>query len=524
MKNKNILLILFIFIAVFSIIIVKPLSNLDEIWNYNMANALTYGLIPYKDVSMVVTPLLPMLTAIILKIFANELIVSRILATILWTGILFTIYKIFLILIKEKNISLILTALTGILCRNIYCIDYNVAVLFIALIILYLELKNIDKLNKNSDFFKYNKKYELLIGILAGLAICTKQSIGSTLAIIVIGYKLLFVTNKEQWKKYLKIAFTRLLGVLIPVLILFIYLLINGAVQDFISYTILGIKTFSNRIKYSKLFQNDEYEIRFLALAVPISIIFMAIELLININKTKNKSEQNKKEYLNLFTLFIYSFSIIIVMYPISDTIHFILGSIIAIIGAIYLIYKVAKNDKIILKIENKISEKAKKKIKKIYLIITSIICIILFAIILMKSCQNLYKYITTPKNKEIKHYNNIIISENLTNKINELDNYILQKENEGKKVYILDAESAIYMIPLDKYNKNYDMFNKGNLGKDGESGIIEEIKSSKNCIYLVVKEEYSLNWQSPLEVIKYVRNNLKTVDSINIYNCYEVE
>lgn len=159
MKKRNILIILFIFIAIFSIIMVKPISDLDEIWNYNTARAVSEGLGPYRDISMITTPLLPMVTAIFLKIIANEVIVSRILAALLWTGILFTTYKIFNCLIKEENTSLICTGLMGILCRNIYCIDYNVAVLFIALIILYQELKNIDnvqKLNKKKDFLIRN--------------------------------------------------------------------------------------------------------------------------------------------------------------------------------------------------------------------------------------------------------------------------------------------------------------------------------------------------------------------------------
>ncbi len=157
MKKKNILIILFIFVTIFSIIIVKPINNLDEIWNYNTAMAVSEGLVPYRDISMITTPLLPMVTAIFLKIIANEVIVSRILAALLWTGILFTIYKIFKELFKEENISLICMALIGILCRDIYCIDYNITVLFIAMIVLYKELKSI-----NFDY-KYDKKKDFLI-------------------------------------------------------------------------------------------------------------------------------------------------------------------------------------------------------------------------------------------------------------------------------------------------------------------------------------------------------------------------
>lgn len=157
MNKKNVLLIVFIFVIVFSIIIINPINDLDELWNYNTARAISEGLIPYKEISMITTPLLPMVTAIFLKIIANEVIVSRILAGLLWTGVLFTIYKIFIELIKEKEVCLILTAFIGYLCKDIYCIDYNVTVLFISLVILYQEIKQVH------NILKYNKKKEILI-------------------------------------------------------------------------------------------------------------------------------------------------------------------------------------------------------------------------------------------------------------------------------------------------------------------------------------------------------------------------
>ena len=51
-----------------------------------------------------------------------------------------------------------------------------------------------------------------------------------------------------------------------------------------------------------------------------------------------------------------------------------------------------------------------------------------------------------------------------------EIDIYFqnnIEQEKENKKVYILDAEAAIYMIPINNYNKDYDMFLKGNIGKE---------------------------------------------------------
>ena len=67
-------------------------------------------------------------------------------------------------------------------------------------------------------------------------------------------------------------------------------------------------------------------------------------------------------------------------------------------------------------------------------------------------------------------------------------------------------------------------MFLKGNIGKDGEEGIIKDIQNSSKCIYLTKKNKKKLNWQSPREVIDYVEENLKKLGEINVYNVYYKE
>lgn len=318
----------------------------------------------------------------------------------------------------------------------------------------------------------------------------------------------MFVENKEQFREYLKIAGMRVIGILLPVLIMFIYLVVNGAIKDFVNYAILGISTFSNKIKYVKLFSNDKIEIRILSVLMPVSIIIMSMILIIaNILKKENKN------LINLLTILVYSLSIIIVMYPISDEIHFLIGGLVAIIGLIYVTFLLCKiiYDKI----------KINKKFK-IYKLLTSLICVIVFGFILKTMLSNIYDYMKIEKNVEISHYKNIEVSENLVERIQNMDNYILEKEQEGQKVYILDSDAAIYMIPINKYNKDYDMFLKGNIGKDGEQGQIERIKNKdKNELLLIRKQKFKSNWQAPLEVIKYIRDNLEKIDSISIYDVY---
>lgn len=504
--SKDFILFIFIAVMVFSIIAINPISNLDEIWNYNTARAITQNLIPYKDISMITTPLLPMITALFLKLIANEVIVSRVLASVLWGGVLFSIFKILKLLIKEENTCLIITALLGLLFRDCYCIDYNILSLMFSLIILYIELKNIDK-----PHFE-NNKTDFLIGILAGLTVCTKQSIGAILTIIVVGYKIIFVQNKKEFIEYLKTAFKRIIGILIPIILVLIYLIVTNSLQDFINYAVLGISTFSNKIPYAQLMNNDKKEIQILSRIMPFILLIMAVLTIVLQNKKKKENIGNTDN--KILTMLIYSLSTIIIMYPISDEIHFLIAGTITFIGLAYILYLLG------ITIYNKINLQSKKKI---YKITSLMILIIAIAFIAVRGIENITEYIKQEKNETIEHYKNIQISEYLQERINEIDNFILEQEKENKKVYILDAEAAIYMIPINNYNKDYDMFLKGNIGKDGQEGQIQKIKQKEtNEIILIRKRNLQSNWQTPTEVVNYVRENLEFMGEVSIYEVYK--
>ena len=342
--------------------------------------------------------------------------------------------------------------------------------------------------------------------MLAGLAICTKQSIGVTLAVIIVLYNLIFIKNKEDIKQYIKNVLFRILGIIIPVFILLIYLLINGAFVDFMDYAVLGISTFTNKISYKTLFYQN-ISVKILAGLMPISIIIMFVTLFV-------KDWIDSKTKQQILTILIYSFSIILVIYPIADVMHFLMGSIIPIIGFIYIISLIGKvgYDKL-----------QYNKKYKVYKILTLIIWIIIFAIILGTSLTNYYKYITEEKCMKLEHFKYIPLNKDEENSINEIVEFILEKQNEGKNVYILDAVAALYKIPANTYTKDYDMFLIGNLGKDGQEGQIEKIKNSnENTIYLIRRNEENLNWQTPKQVYQYVKQNMNKIDEIGAFDIYE--
>lgn len=166
LKNIFVDICIFVFIAIFCIsnIFSNSIGNLDEIWNYNFAKNICDGLVPYKDFNMVQMPLLSMISAICLKVFGNQLIVMRILAVILMTLIFFMAYKVLNLVTNDKIAKFILPVIL-VLFKDILCIDYNYAVLFIAIVALYMELKYLSKLTKD-EFFKYDFKYNFIIGLI----------------------------------------------------------------------------------------------------------------------------------------------------------------------------------------------------------------------------------------------------------------------------------------------------------------------------------------------------------------------
>ena len=537
----NISIFLIIALAIAVVVIPKAIGNLDELWNFNFANNVENGLVPYRDFNMVQTPLLPMVNAIFLAIFGNELIVMRILACLLCAGVLFTFYKILNLLKANKGISLFVVMALFYMLKDYFCMDYNFAVLFVTLIIIYIELKRnlynkeninateigdtIESLNTNKSCnqnstnketkennktdLKNNKlsnwKTDLILGILAGICIMLNQSTGVIVTIALLGYNLLLVRSKEEFIQYLKSTGIKILGVLIPVTLIFIYLAINGAVDDFWDYCIAGIKTFTNKIPYSRLLHNEKLYIKILSIVAPITFMGTFLYSVFKRNKT----------FLIISSLSIASFSAV---YPIADEVHFLIGilptSIIICVILDFLIKAIVRG---ISKLINKISNREKYiNIWIEYFLIFMVIG--LTAWYGYKSIPNIKDYFANCKN-DVKHFANIVITDYTYQKIQAMDYFI---KSQDKPVYILDAEAALYQIPLDIYYKDYDMFLIGNIGSKGEEGQIEKLQKDTNKIVIIKSDGVSLNWQNPNKVREYVKQNMDYKYSILYFDVYE--
>ena len=491
MKEKTKVKLIDIFFIIITMVLFaatvlpRNLENLDEIWNFNFARNISNGLLPYKDFNMLQTPLLSFILGGILKLFGQELFVMRIASLVLGAGILFIAFKILRELKINTKWSIFSSALLFLFIKDSFYIDYNYAILFVTLLLIYIELK----------YKNYSVKYNVLIGLLAGITILLKQSTGIIISAITVLYLLLEKRDKET----LKAILYRVTGVLIPCIIFVIYLFLTNSMSSFIDYCILGIGTFQNKISYLKLIQGKDLT-AFLALLVTVTLIILLVINLLHVKQGK------LKENIQDIILFVFSLGQFIMIYPISDDIHFKIAAFPTIMAILYYVCKniqELKNIKLSIFIEH----------------FMNIITISFVGLLILKSINDIYLYSQTDKSI-LKHFSNIPISSTLQDRIIEVDNFI---QNEKKNVYILDSEAAVYMIPLDRYNKDFDMFLKGNLGQASEEGQIEKIKNMKDTLILIKNNKIPLNWQTPKEVITYVKENLRKVGTVSFFDIYEL-
>jgi len=134
-------------------------------------------------------------------------------------------------------------------------------------------------------------------------------------------------------------------------------------------------------------------------------------------------------------------------------------------------------------------------------------------------SIINFYNYYKKAESySELNHFSYIPIEYGLQEEIKKISNYI--KEN--KDVKMLYYSAAIYNIPLDIYNKDLDMFNTGNFGYKGNDRIKKEILNSKDVKYLILKDIYYNNWQTPYDIIEFTKNNKILEGEIGPFNIYK--
>ena len=238
-KNKKIILFfIFCYIMIFCFNFFKNI-DLDILWNYGFSKNVSDGLIMYKDFNMVITPLYPLLTGLLMKIFGTNMIIFYLINTFYALFILVIVYKLDKKIIFPFFIYFLFESAPG----------YNTLSILYVFLLIYLEKNN---------------KSDYLIGLIISLAFLTKSSIGIFLALPTLYYI-------KKPKKILK----RLVPFIITNLIVIGYLYLNNALYDYINYAFLGLLDF----------QGGNGNTNIITIVVILIVIYLIREYL----KTKDK-------------------------------------------------------------------------------------------------------------------------------------------------------------------------------------------------------------------------------------------
>ena len=468
---------IFIFMIIFNItfFITSTLEGNnygDRLWNFQFSYKIYNGFKVYKDIAMLQTPLYFYIESAMFKIFSPNYIVVHVLNAIINTFMYYSVYEIFKYFIKSKLKSLVYTII--VMLGTVFILfdggAYTSLAIAIYLFGITLKLKN--KCNWFID------------GILIFLIFISKQNVAILYsASLVIEYFVLKRENIRESFKYLLKSFITLSILLLCFIFLLVY---NESLYDFINYCFLGLKEFIKNVKVSFYF-------------------VFSICLIIICNFILRYHKYKLKLDLNISILYVYSMFMILVAYPIFDNLHLSLGMVATITLFIVLVDKFCFNKNV---------RKEVKMLLYLFIISISFIAIIL----------NIY-YVYNCSTKSLKYeiYRGSYVLENDTvqEEIEDLIDFI---ENQDKKVIIISHKTAIYNNIFKGNNGIFDLPFLGNMGSEGEEGLIKKLAELQNTYILIVKDEKNMIWQESMKARQYIMDNYTLKGEINEFLIYETK
>lgn len=486
-KLKKIVNIDFFAICIFGILLLSSVfynkfAAGDELWNFSDIYKMYNGYIIYKDVNIITTPLFWYIGKLIFDIFEPNYLFFRIYNFIIYFSLFYLIYKIFKNLKVEKISSIMYTLIIYMFVYGTIGAgaNYNCLAVIFYLLGIFVILKN--------DINKWYLPY--LQGIISFIVFITKQNIGIYYLIASFIMCTIMAFNNKSIKREIIFFIKQIITFSILCFIFILILIIQNNLDSFINMCILGINEFAcNNITVT------------ISAITMLLIIVISITMSIIIIKLKNIDNKIKVNNIKILPFIIMCLPI---CFPIFNRYHVYLSSI---LGVMLLIYNL---DRLI------VTELIDRKIiKKIYIVLI-IIIIIYNAIFLVLNNIKYYKNLNTYINP---YYGSMISNEQIDN-INNICEFIKQNEREGIDVKIISYKSNLYMNVLNKNNGILDLPFYGNLGKDGEQGIINII-SSINDVKILIQKDDELFFQESEKVRNYIRQNLKYEGEIEDFLIY---
>ena len=461
----------------------------DEMFTFANLYKLLNGVQLYSQNNVIDTPLFFYLAKIFLNVF----------------GANFFVYKIFAIIIFEIIFLLILNILRKLKIPTLRSIMYISLIILPIIKDLYTNGANYNTLAMlfwllgmnfiiKQDGLKINVIQQ---GIVSALIFATKQNIG---IYYLMGLSIFVI---YEYRKEIKKIIKKLAGIYVIFAVItaiwVIWLAIQGKFNDFINYCFLGIGEFANH-NISFIW---EYMIFYL---IPILTI---IGLIVATKKYKIAKENEIIKITKFFLCFM--LTSLLIGYPIFNTYHIELASLVSIIYSIYFFDVI-----LIRKIQDVLKQKIIKRILIGYVILVLSLNIYYITIFTIQITSNTYQ--TTFDNP----YFGMVATEEAKNKIDKVINFINVKQASNQDVIIFATEANIYRILLNQNYQDFDLPFLGNWGYNGEERVLNKIKNLKNT-YILIKEEDYIGQEST-KIKDYIKNNYNKTGEIEDLLIYYIE
>jgi Dolichyl-phosphate-mannose-protein mannosyltransferase len=277
-------------------------APLTEGWWHVYTRWIDLGKIPYRDFELLVPPGYPYLLWIITSIFGEAFYTLRLLGILIQSITAVIIYRLLLGQVSNLLTSIISIFATFLLYSGIASVpfDYN----YIAVLFSLLAFER-TKSNLYLRRERFRRSNVVLIGFITSLAFLVKQTFGLSTLVFVM-FAVLFSKIVDS-RKMLSLILGLVSGFSFPILIVGIYLAINGALnpaieQIFINSTEVkggAVQIFSSWIQGLFTPESISGAMRFACVIIVIAISFR------NFNRNQINNSVVKNSLLDLFEKFV---------------------------------------------------------------------------------------------------------------------------------------------------------------------------------------------------------------------------
>ncbi len=533
---------LFMLIIIITTVIAKTvyvkLSPYDSLWVFGNIYKLATGKVIYKDVNIITTPIFYESGKVLFNFFGKNYQSLQIYNVIICTILYVIIYQILRTLEIKKGAASLFTISMVVITEDFIraSASYNGLATLLFLVGLLIALKDRDK---QTSFIKQ--------GIIIALIILTNQKMAAGYIISYIAYELIkninikakkktqkqniknskleqkqniknfeleheqennefnqteLVTekNKDEEKESktdnsikIKVAIKSILKsalVAISICSVFVlYELLSNNLENFISLCILGLKDFKQNIALSNL--TITYLITFI-ITIVISVLVI-------------KNIKDEKIKLNIKIMLTFATGSLVLVYPIFNQYHASLAIIASELLIMYALYEILKD---LFDGDN---------IQKII----NLVATILITVLMIINVSEIIRYANARERSGI--FKGAIFENELKENVKNVDNYLIEKQKEGKNIVVVSIYAMFYTLDLNIDNYYFDMPLRGNFGKDGTSGMLEKLKNlDNNTIILIDNDEtkYTI-YQFQEELKEYVKQNCKYIEQIENFDVY---